>query len=75
VPNPPDGAETPFPLRDPAPVVVAAYALAAISALVPLAVAGALFAGIALMRRNRRAEGMGVIVVGVVATALGVALR
>lgn len=61
--------------RDPPPVVAAAYALAAISALVPLALAGALFAGIALMRRNRRPEGLGVIVVGLLATALGVGLR
>ena len=71
----PDGAEGHLPLRDPAPVVVAAYLLAAISVLVPLAVAGAIFAGVALMRRNRRAEGIGVIAVGVVATALGFVLR
>ena len=55
--------------------MVAAYALAVISLLVQLALAGALFAGIALMRRNRRADGLGVIVVGVLATAVGIALR
>ena len=55
--------------------MVAAYGLAVISLLVPLAFAGALFAGIALMRRNRRPEGLGVIVVGAVATALGILLR
>jgi hypothetical protein len=44
--------------------------------LLPLALVGALFAGVALMRRNRAAEGLGVLVVAVLATALGVlALR
>jgi hypothetical protein len=54
--------------------VVAAYGLAVVALLVPLALAGALFAGIALMRRNRRAHGLGVIGVGVAATALGLIL-
>lgn len=40
--------------------------------LLPLALIGALFAGVALMRRNRPADGLGVIVVAVLATALGV---
>ena len=52
-----------------------AYLLAAICFLIPLALVGAVFAGIALMRRNRRAEGMGVIAVGIAATAIGIALR
>ena len=56
-------------------MVAAAYLLAVICVLVPLAVAGALFAGIALMRRNRRAEGIGVIALGIAATAVGIALR
>ena len=56
-------------------MVAAAYLLAVVCVLVPLAIAGALFAGIALMRRNRRAEGIGVIAVGVVATAIAIALR
>jgi hypothetical protein len=43
--------------------------------LVPLALLGALFAGIALSRRNRPVEGLGVIAVGVAATAIGIALR
>jgi hypothetical protein len=55
-------------------VVVVAYLLAIVCLLVPLALVGALFAGVALMRRNRAADGVGVIVVGVVATALGVIL-
>jgi hypothetical protein len=54
---------------------VVAYLLAIICVVVPLALFGALFAGIALARRNRRAEGLGVIAVGVAATALGFALR
>jgi len=55
-------------------VVVVAYLLAIVCLLVPLALVGALFAGIALMRRNRAADGLGVIVVGVLATALGLIL-
>ena len=51
-----------------------AYVLAALCLLVPLALLGALFAGVALTRRNRVADGLGVIVVGVVATALGLLL-
>ena len=51
-----------------------AYLLAAVCLLVPLALVGALFAGVALMRRNRRADGVGVIVVGLVATAIGIVL-
>lgn len=61
-------------LRDPTRVVVAAYALAAVCLLVPLALIGALFAGVALARRNRPAEGAGVIVLALVCTALAVAL-
>jgi hypothetical protein len=53
---------------------VAAYLLAAVCLLVPLALAGALFAGLALMRRNRAADGLGVIAAAVVATAIGVIL-
>lgn len=51
-----------------------AYLLAAVCLLVPLAVVGALFAGVALARRNRRVEGVGVIVLGIACTALGIAL-
>jgi hypothetical protein len=54
--------------------VVAAYLLAIVCLIVPLALAGALFAGLALARRNRAADGLGVIVVGILATALGVLL-
>jgi hypothetical protein len=63
-----------LPQRDPQRVVVVAYLLAVVSLLVPLAVVGAAFAGVALMRRNRRADGAGVLVVAGVATALGLIL-
>jgi hypothetical protein len=55
-------------------VVVAAYVLAAVCLLVPLALVGALFAGIVLMRRNRPREGAGVIALGVACTALWLVL-
>jgi len=51
-----------------------AYLLAAVCLLVPLALVGAVFAGVALMRRNRPLEGVGVIALGIACTALGVAL-
>lgn len=53
---------------------MAAYLLAVVCLLVPLALAGALFAGVALMRRNRAGDGAGVIAVAVACTALGVVL-
>jgi hypothetical protein len=55
-------------------VVAVAYVLAAVCLVVPLALVGALFAGIVLMRRNRPLEGAGVLVLGVACTAVGVAL-
>jgi len=55
-------------------VVVVAYLLAIVCLVVPLALIGALFAGVALTRRNRAADGAGVITVAVLATALGVLL-
>jgi hypothetical protein len=54
---------------------VVAYLLAIICLLVPLALIGALFAGVVLVRRNRPADGAGVIAVAVLATALGIAIR
>ena len=54
--------------------MVIAYLLAAVCLLVPLALIGALFAGAALLRRNRPADGVGVIVVAVIATVLGIVL-
>ena len=51
-----------------------AYLLAAVCLLVPLALIGAAFAGVVLIRRNRTADGAGVLLVAVVATALGLIL-
>jgi hypothetical protein len=50
---------------------VVAYLLAAVCVLAPLAVIGAVFAGIALMRRNRARDGLQVIALGLACTALG----
>ena len=55
-------------------MVVVAYLLAGVCLLAPLALVGAAFAGVALMRRNRPADGLGVIATAVVATALGLIL-
>ena len=51
-----------------------AYLLAILCFVLPLALIGAVFAGVALMRRNRQADGAGVLVVAVLATALGLIL-
>ena len=68
--------EQELPLQDPTRIVVIAYLLALVCILVPLALVGGLFAGVALMRRNRPLYGTGVIVVAVACTAFGiVALR
>ena len=54
--------------------MVVAYLLAVVCLAVPLALIGAVFAGVALMRRNRPVDGTGVIAVALVATALGIVL-
>ena len=54
--------------------MVVAYLLAVVCLLIPLALVGAVFAGVALMRRNRVADGAGVLVVAVLATAVGLIL-
>ncbi len=51
-----------------------AYLLAAVCVLAPLAVVGAGFAGIALMRRNRPRDGAQVIALGLACTALGLVI-
>ena len=58
----------------PARVVVAAYLLAALCLLIPLAMLGAGFAGVVLIGRGRRAEGIGVIAFGVACTVAGITL-
>jgi hypothetical protein len=59
-------------VRDPTRVVVAAYLLAAVCLLVPLAVVGAAFAAVVLARRNRPGAGAGVMALALVCTALAV---
>lgn len=54
-------------------VVVAAYLLAALCLLIPLAVLGSTFAGAILWRRGLRPHGAAVIGLGFACTALGVA--
>lgn len=55
-------------------MVAAAYGLALLCVLLPLAFVGALFAGVALHRRDRRAEGLGVLAAGASCTVLGIVL-
>lgn len=56
-------------------VVVVAYLLAALCLVVPLAVVGAIFAGIVVANRGPRVHGIAVIVLAVASTAVGVVLR
>ena len=65
------------PLQEEVPtrLVVVAYVLALICALLPLAVLGAGFAGAVIYNRGRRGAGAGVIAVAVASVAVGIALR
>ena len=64
----------PLPVRPSA--VVAAYLLAALCVLIPLAVVGSTFAGTVLWRRGLRRHGAAVIGLGVACVVFGVtALR
>ena len=56
-------------------IVAVAYVLAAICAMLPLALLGALFAGGVLFNRGLRGHGAGVIVLSLVCTAVGIVLR
>jgi len=58
----------------PARVVAVAYLLAAVCALVPLALVGAIIAGVVLFNRGLRGHGAGVIALALACTALGIAL-
>lgn len=53
---------------------MAGYLLAALCLLLPLAVIGALFAGVALMRRGRPRAGAGILVLGAALTVIGLTL-
>ena len=64
--------QPPLPTR----VVVAAYLLAALCMLIPLAYVGAAFAGVVLIRRGRALDGAVVLVLGALGVAIAVtALR
>ena len=68
--DPDEPADTDLPPR----IVAVAYLLAAVCLVVPLAVVGAIFAGVVLVNRGRRGHGIGVIVLALACTAAGVAL-
>jgi len=55
----------------PGRLVAVAFLLALVCLLVPLAIVGAVFAGIVLIRRGRPTAGAGVLVLGVVCATLG----
>jgi hypothetical protein len=61
------------PLPVPPQAIVAAYLLAALCLLIPLAVVGSTFAGIVLWRRGLGRHAAGVVGLGVACTVLGVA--
>ena len=59
----------------PGRVIAAAFLMAALCVLVPIAVVLAVFAGIALARRGRPHAGGAVVAVAALATAIGVSMR
>jgi hypothetical protein len=69
-------AGKPPPPQEPLPprIVAVAYLLAAICAVVPLAVVGAIFAGVVVANRGLRGHGTAVIVLAIACAALGVVL-
>lgn len=56
-------------------IVAVAYVLGAVCLVMPLAVLGAIFAGVVLVNRGRRGHGAGVIALALLCTGLGIALR
>ena len=62
--------DEPLPLRPQA--IAAAYLLAALCLLIPLAVVGSTFAGAVLWRRRLRAHAAAVVALGVAGVTLGV---
>lgn len=55
-------------------VVASAYLLAGLCLLLPLAIVGAAFAAVVLVRRGRPTDGAGVAATAVLATVLGIVL-
>ncbi len=74
-PDAPEGRELAAHEEVPTRLVVIAYVLALVCALLPLAILGAGFAGAVLMQRGRRGAGAGVIALAVLSTAVGFLLR
>jgi len=67
--------DEPVPQEPISPRIVAvAYLLASICVVVPLAVVGAIFAGVVVSNRGLRRHGAAVIVLAIVCAALGVVL-
>lgn len=66
----------PVPDEEPLPprLVAVAYALAAVCAVVPLAVVGAVFAGVVVFNRGLRNHGIAVVVLAIACATLGIAL-
>lgn len=62
------------PSEIPKRVIFAAYLLSALCLIVPLAVVGAVFAGVVLIRRGRVVDGVSVVVLGVLGTVLAVTM-
>lgn len=69
--TPPEpAAEEPLAPR----LVAVAYLLAAVCVVVPLAVIGAIFAGVVVLNRGPRAHGIAVIALSIACAAIGIAL-
>ena len=60
-----------FPVRPSA--IAAAYVLALLCLMLPLAVVGSTFAGVVLIRQGVRGHGTAVLVLGVACVAIGIA--
>jgi len=62
------------PERLPPRIIAVAYLLAAVCLILPLAVVGAIFAGIVVLNRGLRAHGIAVIALSIACAAIGIAL-
>ncbi len=70
----PRNARDEQPADLPPRIIAVAYVLAAICAMLPLALLGALFAGSVLFNRGLRGHGAGVIALSLLCTAVGIVL-
>ncbi len=69
-PRDPEASPAALPPR----LIAAAYLLALLCLLIPLAAVGSIFAGVVLLRRGRTRAGAGVLALTAVCTAGGVAM-